>query len=74
MLEQWYLEELISQPIRNIWKQTDYYLLRQIFNILHETGIFEDLQKGTTVDSLIAAKSFDPNVKSSLKWLLDRLA
>ena len=74
MLEQWYLEELISQPIRDIWKQTDYYLLRQIFNILHETGMFEDLQKGTTVDSLIAAKSFDPNVKSSLKWLLDRLA
>ena len=74
MLEQWYLEELISKPIRDIWKQTDYYLLKLIFNILQETGMDESLRHGTSVDQLIQEKSFDAGVHSSLKWLLDRLA
>lgn len=73
MFEKWYLEELISKTIRDIWKLTDYFLLKLISNILDKAEITPLLKSGTTVDSIIQKKDYPAKVYASLKWLLDRL-
>ncbi|MCG8569939.1 MAG: hypothetical protein MJB14_07340, partial [Spirochaetes bacterium] len=73
MLEEWYLKELISKNIQDIWKLTDYYLLKLIDNILNDTKIDQYLQNPTTISEIIVKKQYPEKVYSSLKWLLDRL-
>lgn len=74
MLEDWYLNELFSPKIRNVWKLTDYYLLKLIFNILEENNIIQLLSSPITIDKIIKNKKYPNKVYSSLKWLFDRLA
>ncbi|HQB60952.1 MAG TPA: hypothetical protein PK899_04740, partial [Spirochaetota bacterium] len=73
MFEKWYLEELINKTIRDIWKLTDYFLLKLISNILDNAEITPLLKSGTTVNNIIQKKNYPANVYASLKWLLDRL-
>ncbi|OHD09506.1 MAG: hypothetical protein A2086_16855 [Spirochaetes bacterium GWD1_27_9] len=73
MFEDWYLSELISKKIRDIWKLTDYYLLRLIHDILKKTEIDLFLKNPITINDIIEKKGYSQNVFSSLKWMFDRL-
>lgn len=73
MFESWYFDELISKKIRDIWKLTDHFLLKHIDNIVIATGIKEVLKERITIDDIIKKKGYSENVKSSVKWILDRL-
>jgi len=74
MFEEWYFEELVSEKIRDIWKLTDYYLLKQIDNILFKTGIKSLIKSKITVSEIIKHNNYSENVRSSIKWMLDRLS
>ena len=65
MFEKWYLEELISKTIRDIWKLTDYFLLKLISDILDKAEITPLLKSGTTVDSIIQKKDYPVDRKST---------
>jgi len=73
MFEEWYFEELISKKIRDIWKLTDYFLLKSIDDIFNNTGINDLLNNKVTVEEIITKNKYDASVKSSIKWMLDRL-
>jgi SAM-dependent methyltransferase len=73
MFEEWYLSDLVNEKIRNIWKLTDYYLLRLIYDILEKTGVDTLLAKGSSVSGIIESKGFPAKVNSALTWMLDRL-
>lgn len=74
MFEDWYLNELFSKKIRDVWKLTDYYLLKLIFNILDNTGILNQLKTAITVNEILKKQNYQPKVFSALKWMLDRLS
>ena len=73
MFENWYLNELFSQTIKNVWKYTDYYLLKLIFNILNDTKIIDLLKNDISIDDIIKIKQYPFKVIPALKWMLDRL-
>jgi len=73
MFEEWYLNELISDKIKNAWKLTDYYLLKLIFNIFENTGILKQLNNSASINEIIKENKFSEKVYSAVKWLLDRL-
>lgn len=74
MFEDWYLEELIGQKIKEIWKLTDYYLLKLIDNIFEKIEIKNLLKDFITVDEILNKKGYDSKVSNALKWMLERLA
>ncbi|HOJ62993.1 MAG TPA: methyltransferase [Spirochaetota bacterium] len=74
MFEDWYLNDLINKTIRDIWKLTDYYLLKLIDDILVKTDIKNILNDFTTLENIIANKGYEDKVKNALKWILDRLS
>lgn len=74
MFEDWYLNDLINKTIQNIWKLTDYYLLKSIDNILDKTNIKSILKDFVTIDTILSKNEYDPKVYNSLKWMLERLA
>ncbi|HOL56067.1 MAG TPA: methyltransferase [Spirochaetota bacterium] len=74
MFEDWYLNDLINKTIRDIWKLTDYYLLKLIDDILVKTDIKNILNNFTTLENIIANKGYEDKVKNALKWILDRLS
>lgn len=74
MLEDWYLNELFSPKIRNVWKLTDFYLLKLILNVLEENNIIQLLNSPVSVNEIIKNNKYPKKVYSSIKWLLDRLA
>jgi SAM-dependent methyltransferase len=73
MFEEWYLNDLLSQKIRNVWKLTDHYLLKLLFNILDESKILDYLKKPVKVDDIIKSQGYPQKVSSALKWILERL-
>jgi SAM-dependent methyltransferase len=74
MFEDWYLNELFSNKIRNVWKLTDYYLLKLIFVILEETDIISLLKKAVSINEILDEKKYPLKVFNAVKWMLDRLA
>ena len=73
MFEKWYLDELISKTIQDVWKLTDYFLLKLIYNIFENTKIILLLKDGTGVSDIIKKNNYPDKVFSSIKWMLDRL-
>lgn len=73
MFEEWYLNDLFSSKIREIWKLTDYYLLKCIFNILDETKILNLLDEFKSIDDIMKIKSYSGKVFSAIEWIFDRL-
>lgn len=73
MFEDWYLNDLFSSKIREIWKLTDYYLLKCIFNILDETKILNHLNEFKSIDEIIQINNYPKKVFSAIKWIFDRL-
>ncbi len=73
MFEKWYLDELIGDTIKNVWKLTDHYLLKLIDNIIEQTGMVKDLANGSDIKSIIKNRGFAEKVFSSIEWLLNRL-
>ncbi len=74
MFEKWYLNELFSSKIRDVWKLTDYYLLKLIFNILEESSIIQLLNSPISVNNIMEYKNYPKKVYSSIQWMLNRLA
>ena len=62
MLEDWYFDELISKKIRDIWKLTDFYLLKILYNIIEITKIDLLLRNGTTINDIIITNNYNLNV------------
>lgn len=73
MFEEWYLNDLISPTIQKIWKQTDYYLLKLIFNMFQKVGIYDLLKKPITISEILRKQDYSDGVYSSIEWMLERL-
>ncbi len=73
MFEDWYLDSLINKTIRDIWKLTDYYLLKLIDQIFEKIEIKDLLKNFITVDEILNKKGYEPKVSNALKWMFDRL-
>lgn len=73
MFKDWFLNELFSTKIRNVWKLTDYYLLKLIYNIFDTTDILSLLDDPISLNKIIEQKKYPEHVRSALKWMLDRL-
>jgi len=73
MFEKWYLEELMSKNVRDIWPLTDKYLIQLIKNIFDEVGITNDLNNFTSINKIIEKYKFSEKSYNAIKWCLERL-
>jgi SAM-dependent methyltransferase len=74
VFEEWYLTELISPVIKDVWKLTDYYLMKLINDIFEKNGINDILKFPVTVNDIIKKNNYSESSYSSIKWMLDRLS